>query len=300
MTKLTKILSDNKMNLKMDYCNKKFIENIFSVIPKVSNYHSPDHELFILFDNLIKEYFEHTDNDIIDIEPLKGLVWPRITCGNLSSYAYFDMQQAILYMYYYLHRHEYKIAYDIGCHIGGDSIILEKFGYEVYAFEPEKKNFQILENNVQINNCKNMHIYNKAMSDTRGKKKFIRVLGNTFASHIEGERDFYGDVEYSQIETMTFDEVGASPDLMKINIEGHEKVLISCIPVEQWEKTDAFIELHGEESRNAVFSYLKEIDMNIFSQKIGWKKSENINDIPESYREGYIFVSRKSKMIWDL
>ena len=81
-------------------------------------------------------------------------------------------------------------------------------------------------------------------------------------------------------------------------MEGHESVLIPSIPHKQWEKTDAFIEPQSEESRISVFLHLNEIDINLFSQKIGWKKAKGIEDIPINYKEGYIFVTKKDRMTW--
>ena len=54
---------------------------------------------------------------------------------------------------------------------------------------------------------------------------------------------------------------------MKINIEGSEKYLVPSIPVEVWEKCDAFIEIHSEKDRKVVYDYFKRININMFSNK---------------------------------
>ena len=39
-------------------------------------------------------------------------------------------------------------------------------------------------------------------------------------------------------------------------------------------------------------------DVNMFSQKLAWKKAQVIDDIPASYKEGSLFVSLDNQMIW--
>ena len=110
---------------------KELIERVNRIIPMIVKYHSPDNELYFLFDDMIKGYFSHFEKEVIDVEPFDGLVWPHISIGNMTSYDLFHLQQSIRYIYYLLNRDKYKIAFDIGSHIGLESIILEKFGYEV-------------------------------------------------------------------------------------------------------------------------------------------------------------------------
>ena len=85
---------------------------------------------------------------------------------------------------------------------------------------------------------------------------------------------------------------------MKINIEGHEKVIGPLIPESIWNECDTFIEIHNEECQKTIFNYFNKIGINIFSQKIGWQKVEKINQVPITNKEGYIFVSKSSNMSW--
>lgn len=276
----------------------EIVERIFRLLPQTAEFHSPTNELYKLFDNIINTYFMMNVHGKISIEPFKGIIWPYVSLGNLSSYDLFGLTGMIHYSFYYKNRNNYKIAYDIGANIGIDSIILDKFGYEVFAFEPDDMNYSVLLKNIELNCCKNIHTFPKAISNYTGTADFIRVKGNTTANHILGSRKFYGDVVKLKVETITFHDVGGSPDLMKINVEGHEKVIIPSIPVDQWEKCDAFIGIHDEENQRVIFNYFRKIDINIFSQKIGWKKVKEIKEVPATNKEGYIFASKKDVMPW--
>lgn len=204
----------------------------------------------------------------------------------------------IYFCFYWINRNNYKNVFDVGANIGLHSIILCKFGYEVYAFEPDRYIYEMLLKNIVLNKCKNIHPYCKAISNRNDIEDFIRVKGNLTASHIVGSRDHYGEIDHLKVETMKLQDVGVSPDLMKINIEGYEKVFVPSIHPEQWNSCDAFISIHDQENRKVLYDYFKNIQVNIFSQKIGWRKVEKIKDVPGINKEGLVFVSKKHEMPW--
>ncbi len=278
--------------------NSELVEKAFSMIPGLRQFHNRNSAIYALLDEIIRDYFSGYLNETIDIEPFKGMRWPRINMGNLNSFDFFSMAECVLYSFYHVNRNRYKVAFDIGGHIGIDSIILSRFGYEVYTFEPDKENFKHLVANAELNGCGNIYAFNKGISDKRGAKSFVKVMGNTTANHIAGERSYYGDYEFSEIEVMRFEDIEASPDLIKINVEGHEKVIVKSIPEIVWKRADTFIEIHNQENREEIFDYLKALDVNIFSQKTGWQSVKSISDMPASNKEGYIFISSKDEMPW--
>ncbi len=278
--------------------NVEIVEKTFSLIPDIRMFHNRKNGIYGLFDKIITDYFSNYAYEIIHIEPFKGMKWPRISMGNLDSFDFFSMAEAVLYSFYYINRNRYRIAFDIGGNIGIDSIILSRFGYDVYTFEPDVENFNQLVINMELNRCENIHLFNKGISDERGTKKFIRVMGNTTANHIAGERNYYGESETSEIEVMRFEDIGVLPDLIKINVEGHEKVIVKNIPEPVWRTSDAFIEIHNQENMEEVFNYFKGFSVNIFSQKTGWQKVKTMSDMPDSNKEGYVFISSKEDMPW--
>jgi len=56
-------------------------------------------------------------------------------------------------------------------------------------------------------NCKNIHFFQKAISDKVSVVDFVHVKGNPAASHISGERSFYGKAGRLKVETMTFNDI---------------------------------------------------------------------------------------------
>ena len=99
---------------------------------------------------------------------------------------------------------------------------------------------------------------------------------------------------------MTFEEVGVIPDLLKINIEGHETALIPSIPLHVWDTCSTFVELHGTETAECIFNYFKDKNVNIFSQKLCLEKASSPSDLPKNHLEGTIFISSKPKVNGEL
>jgi FkbM family methyltransferase len=276
---------------------KKITEGILQALPETSSFHRRDHKLYNILNELVKHYFENTEGDILEVEPFTGMVWPHMDLGNLNSYCFFTLDEMILYAFYWINRRNYHIAFDIGANIGIDAIILSRFGYDVHAFEPDPALYKIFVENMKMNKCQ-INTYNKGVSDKREVVDFTRVKGNMTANHIAGERNFYGETENIKIETMTFGEIGFIPDLMKINIEGHEKKLVPSISIDEWRRMDAFIEIHSPEDGRVIFDYFNGSEINIFSQKTGWGKIESFDDMVKNNKEGYVFISKKGKMPW--
>jgi len=284
--------------MKQELDLREVIESIFRLIPGLTGFHSRENELYILLNTIVKTYFKNYKQEILDVAPLDGMVWPHISLGNLTSYDFFLLDELILHSFYWINRNRYRTAFDFGANVGIDSIILSRFGYEVYSFEPDPLFYKILVKNVSINQCKNIHTYQNAVSGSSGVVNFVRVKDNTTASHILGARDSYGEVDHLKVETITFQDIDVNPDLVKINVEGHEKNVVSSIDCNDWENFDAFIEIHNQENSEGIFNYFLGSCINIFSQKLGWQQVAKIEEMPMDNKEGYIFVSKKQEMPW--
>lgn len=90
--------------------------------------------------------------------------------------------------YYHIPK-DTKVAIDIGAHIGGTSIKMAKMGIEVYAYEPEKENFDLLIKNIELNGVQDkIHAFNLGIGNAGERELYIDRFntGNTsFAGHIE-------------------------------------------------------------------------------------------------------------------
>ena len=87
-------------------------------------------------------------------------------------------------------------------------------------------------------------------------------------------------------------------DLLKIDVEGHEKDILLATSKKDWLDTDALVEIGNEKNAEEVFNYFKKIGINLFAQKINWQLVEKLDQMPTSYHDGSLFITSKSKMPW--
>ncbi len=128
--------------------------------------------------------------------------------------------------------HEYRpsngdVIVDLGAGIGTESIFISKLvgpQGKVYAIEAAADTYALLQANVADNNLGNVHSFNIAISDHRGKLS-ISASGDTHINNsiFEGKG--------TEVEAFTMDEFLAINNIdrinyLKVNIEGAEKLMV--------------------------------------------------------------------------
>jgi len=117
---------------------------------------------------------------------------------------------------------EGDIVVDAGANIGYYTILLSKAigpNGKVYAFEPERSRFDLLTKNIKENNCNNVVLVNKALSDKEEKIKFYIDKKDKGLSGILNDSEKY---EVAVQATTLDNEITESIDFMKMDIEGSE------------------------------------------------------------------------------
>ena len=121
-----------------------------------------------------------------------------------------------------------EILLDVGANIGYFTLLMAKLSGpsgKVFSFEPEDKNFKILEKNVKINNYHNVVLEKKGVSDRNGINKFFLSSKNTGMHSLQKIRD---DVKEVKIDVIKLDDYFSALDLaekislIKIDVEGAE------------------------------------------------------------------------------
>jgi FkbM family methyltransferase len=125
---------------------------------------------------------------------------------------------------------------DIGAHVGLFTVYASQFckNRKIISCEPIKENFEILKENVNINNLSNITLYNNAITDKNGKVKVY--LNNDSAAN-----SIYGDGEnYEEISTLSLskilDENINEKICLKLDCEGAEYQIINNTPDKYFEK----------------------------------------------------------------
>lgn len=91
----------------------------------------------------------------------------------------------------------------------------------VHSFEPEPNNFELLKKNVELNHFTNVLLYNKAVSNTIGKAKFVLADYGT-GQHKLGDSKFGTKIIDVEVTTVDLDKI----DFAKIDVEGAELLVL--------------------------------------------------------------------------
>jgi len=172
-----------------------------------------------------------------------------------------------------------SIVLEGGAHIGTHTIFFSKLVNHVYCFEPLKQSAQLLQENLQINNCDNVTVYNCGLSD----KKLFDSFGFIPSHNIGGAGMInnplgiplhFGGTDLSEdervpIELVSIDEMFNFDklDFIKLDVEGYEQNVIlgayntikKCKPVIMLENWDDHFGNVDIDSTSNKFSMLLDL-----------------------------------------
>jgi FkbM family methyltransferase len=159
---------------------------------------------------------------------------------------------------------------DIGAHIGYFTIIMAKQAKQVYAFEPEPRNFHTLQKNITLNELANVKLYNRAVAE-HNYKTTLHLCHTSSGMHrlYPSKWCKEGTIE---VETISINEIIGDADFIKMDIEGAElgalkgmkKLLEKNGPPIIMEFHPPSIEEYGVKPR-AIYDFMKSLgyDMKI-------------------------------------
>ncbi len=178
-----------------------------------------------------------------------------------------------------------NVVFDIGANVGYYTVIASKLvgnKGKVYAFEPDKRNFNLLKRNLFLNNCQNVEIINKAIG-AKNKTAFLKLDSGNFGESTLSEK---GNVP---VEIVTLDSFCRSKnikivDLIKIDVEGGEKDVLSGGNnlFEGNQRTKLFMECNPESLKNFKLSFE---DLIVKIKNTGFSIKEIIDENKKSLHE---------------
>ena len=184
----------------------------------------------------------------------------QIKCnsGDLSAIA----ETGVLEDYQMLSSFKIKpgdIVFDIGAHIGSFSVYAANKGAKVYAFEPNKENYQRLLENIQMNGYQNMiKVYNHGIYNKEGEVGFSIHGQNSGGHSVDGGPEI---IRVRRIEDIIAEENIEMINLIKIDVEGSEYEIFPGINQTTYEKIDKIVgEYHlSYDKPEWSFKHIKEI-----------------------------------------
>jgi len=224
---------------------------------------------------------------------------PYYKMGAVDSLDLFGLDELIIFSFYWTNRRRYRRAADIGANLGLHSILMGKCGWQVKAFEPDPVHAKLLRRNLTLNGSGNVELVEAAVSDKPGTLEFVRVLGNTTSSHLAGAKNnAYGELERFPVRVESIAAIMPEVDFVKMDAEGQEKIIILGTRAEHWAKTDMMLEVGSTENAGAIFTHLRNLGVRAFAQKLGWAQVTSLAEMPTSYKDGSLFITRQPTMPW--
>ena len=284
--------------------NEDILKSLLELLPSIASFHSPSSSLYKYIEKTSSysslRLFGSGQDCNADLGILGRIILPYYKMGAINSTHLFGLDELILFSFYYQNRKRYKKVADLGANIGLHSIVLSNLGFDVTSYEPDLIHFKKIKENINLNCLQNKpKLVNKAISVEKGNVEFTRLKNNTTGSHISGSKEScYGEIEKFNVETDSFKEVISNFDLLKIDIEGHEAEVLLSTSKDDWNNTDAMIEVGSQKNGEKIFSFFSEINVNLYSQKKNWHRVQTINDMPSSYKEGSLFITCKNNVPW--
>ena len=138
-----------------------------------------------------------------------------------------------------------------------------------------------------------------ALSTEDGTHEFTRVLGNTTGSHLTGAKASpYGELERFSVAVENALPHMAWADLVKMDIEGHEADVLCATDAALWQRTDAVVEVGSAGNADRIHAHFESLPVYLFAQNTAWQRVEKRADMPESHRDGSLFISTKDARPW--
>lgn len=235
----------------------------------------------------------------VDFGPFGHLIFPYYSMGNIDSLKLFGLDELILFSFYHANRNRYKYAADMGANIGLHGILMSRLGWDVTAFEPDPIHVAKINQHAELNSVSTIKIRENAVSNESASLVFTRLKGNRTGSHLKGKKsNVYGDTDEFEVQCVALTDVMSQFEFIKMDIEGAEADAICSTAKNHWNNTDVMLEVGSEVNALRIFQHIQKLELHAFSQKNGWNRVANIIDMPSSYKEGSLFVSRVKNINW--
>ena len=222
-----------------------------------------------LIPSLVKRFFFLSKNQIIKLN--FGKIKIDLTQAidrEIYLNGFYEKEQ-LIFLDKICNKDEITHFLDIGANIGYYSLYFKKIN-NIFAFEPNKKNFLRLKENNELNNL-NIKMYNFGLSNTNSDSEIWytnkdKMGGSAIYEKNDPELNKYNykDIIKEKILTKKLDDIidiNNSKILVKIDVERHEKKVLEGMN-KMIKQNNIIMQIEiGYDQKNEVFSYLNKLNL---------------------------------------
>ena len=222
-----------------------------------------------LIPSLVKRFFFLSKNQIIKLS--FGKIKIDLTQAidrEIYLNGFYEKEQ-LIFLDKICNKDEITHFLDIGANIGYYSLYFKKIS-NIFAFEPNKKNFLRLKENNELNNL-NIKMYNFGLSNTNSDSEIWytnkdKMGGSAIYEKNDPELKKYNykDIIKEKILTKKLDDIidiNNSKILVKIDVERHEKKVLEGMN-KMIKQNNIIMQIEiGHDQKNEVFSYLNKLNL---------------------------------------
>ena len=280
--------------------------DLLSKIKNSHTEHSRDNAWFSMVEKstvaYIQSLHEVEGNSKLNLGEVGDIYFPYFSMGNVNFAALFGLDELILFAFYFQNRKRFNKTLDLGANIGLHTLVMKKLGFDVVSYEPDQIHLAQIDKVMKLNGFDSSGVRARAISDKKGTMEYIRILGNTTGSHLLGSKEeVYGPTEIIQVPVDDILEVLTNEhfDFVKMDVEGHEVVLLNRITPDSIAKTDIMLEIGSEKNAKEIFAILQNKNIPAYAQKINWNRVEKLDDLPSHHTHGSLFLSMQGAPNWN-
>ena len=222
-----------------------------------------------LIPSLVKRFFFLSKNQIIKLS--FGKIKIDLTQAidrEIYLNGFYEKEQ-LIFLDKICNKDEITHFLDIGANIGYYSLYFKKIN-NIFAFEPNKKNFLRLKENNELNNL-NIKMYNFGLSNTNSDSEIWytnkdKMGGSAIYEKNDPELKKYNykNIIKEKILTKKLDDIidiNNSKILVKIDVERHEKKVLEGMN-RMIKQNNIIMQIEiGHDQQNEVFSYLNKLNL---------------------------------------
>ena len=219
---------------------------------------------------ILKAYFGYLQNDFYILELKNGLKF-KLRSNSTDLQAFTNVWVNKEYVNYNFKINDTDCIIDIGGHIGLFTIFVSQFckNGKIITIEPINENFKLLQENLELNNIKNVKVFHKAVSNKNG----ITVMYFDNEDHAAHSL-IYNQTNKREIESITLEKIFELENIetcnyLKLDCEGSEFMILENLSSNYFNKIkNIVLEYHLYGKNNDLNNLKKKLKQEHFKFKI--------------------------------